>query len=369
MTFENLKLTIDAKALRDNFGIIRARVGSHVQIAPVVKANGYGLGVDVVVPVVDAAGADAFYVANGAEGVAARTHTQKPIFIFAGFTNPDELQRLMQSNLTPVVNAPEQIEMIANISPTCPFSIHVDTAMNRLGIALSDIAGVAVKIKDLNVVQVMSHFASADEEDQELTVVQAERFAAAHKMLCAGAGRDIPASLANSSGIFRSIAYHHQMVRLGMGLYGLNPTPERANPMKPVVALHARVLQVRTAQAGETVGYGATHRFDCDTRLITIGGGYADGLIRALSNRGRVFVGDMPCNIVGRVSMDLISAALPAGVPEPKLGDWVEIIGPHQSADDLAVCAGTIGYEILTQLSHRAERVVVSSEHQTVQAA
>ncbi len=133
--------------------------------------------------------------------------------------------------------------------------------------------------------------------------------------------------------------------------------------MRPVIRLQSRILQKRAVRAGDTVGYGATHRFDRPATLLTIGTGYADGVLRALSIRGTVYFGNIPCPIVGRVSMDLISVEYPGSIqqPDPELGDLVDIIGPHQTIDDVAAAAGTIGYEMLTQLSTRAERVVLQS--------
>lgn len=363
----NTVLTIDLAALTHNLGIFKSKVGPAVKTAAVVKANGYGLGLETIVPVLDQAGTDAFYVANLDEGVRARSCTTKPIFILGGFTDQDDVPAMAIQNLTPVVNTIDQIHIIRARGIDLPFSLHLDTGMNRLGLSTNDIEYILARpdlLRGLNLIQIMSHFACSDERDHAMNIIQAEKFSVAIKKLREAIGRDIPASLSNSSGVFRSASFHHDMIRPGFGLYGGNPTPETQNPMRDVVQLQSRILQVRSVRRGDTVGYNATHRFDHDATLLTIGTGYADGVLRALSNRGTVYFGDVACKIVGRVSMDLISIEWPTERTQahlPHLGDLIDIIGPHQTVDHLAISAGTIGYEILTQLSTRAERVVIPS--------
>ncbi len=363
----NTILTINLQALVHNLNVCRARVGAHVKTAVVVKANGYGLGLESVVPVLSQAGADAFYVANLDEGVRARAHTDKPVFILGGFTDADDVPAMAVQNLTPVVNTIDQIDMIRRRGADLPFSLHVDTGMNRLGLSFDDVQHIVDHpdvLRGLNIVQIMSHFACADEKDSEMTNIQSDRFSTTVTKLRSVVGDVVPISLANSSGLFRSTAYHYDMVRPGYAIYGGNPTPDTKTPMQDVVRLQSHILQVRQGRAGETVGYGATYRLKNDVTLVTIGTGYADGVLRALSNRGVVHFGNVACKIVGRVSMDLMTVEIPIpgrGEFLPHLGDLIDIVGPHQTVDDLAMAADTIGYEILTQLSTRAERVFIPS--------
>jgi len=144
-----------------------------------------------------------------------------------------------------------------------------------------------------------------------------------------------------------------------MALYGLNPQPQQPNPMAPVVSLTVPVLQVRDAQQGETAGYNATHRFAEKTKLAVAGLGYADGFFRSLGNRGALYWKGRPLPVRGRVSMDLVICDL-ENLPEkdwPRPGDALEVLGPNQSADDLAAAAGTIGYEVMTNLGRRYKRI------------
>jgi alanine racemase len=164
-------------------------------------------------------------------------------------------------------------------------------------------------------------------------------------------------SLAASSGIFINPDFHLDMVRPGAALYGIAPTISAPNPLRQVVRLQGKILQIRDVDLGMTVGYGATHKFQRPSRLATIGAGYADGIPRALGNKGAVFIDGKRAPIVGRVSMDLITVEighLPAQACQP--GQFVDILGPQQTPDDLARDAGTIGYEVLTALGSRYKR-------------
>lgn len=356
-------LTIDLDAVRANYRQLRVRVGPQVAVAGVVKADAYGLGLVPVAQALEQENCPAYFVAQLAEGVALRALTHAPIAVFNGPLSAEELRDYAAHNLIPVLNSMPQIERALAQEFRGPVMLHLDTGMNRLGLSAADCAHVAEHpnkfLRPLNLSLILSHYACADEAGHPLTAQQTARFAQLHAQLCRSMGAPIAASLANSSGIFRDPAAHHDMVRPGMSLYGLNPTPEGENPMAPVVTLQAPIVQIRDAPAGETVGYGATGLLKRASRLATLPIGYADGLPRSLSNRGQVVIGDHPCPIIGRVSMDSLTLDItdyPGHLPPPQPGDWAEIIGPHQPADALATQAGTIGYEILTQLSRRAER-------------
>jgi len=205
----------------------------------------------------------------------------------------------------------------------------------------------------INILCIMSHFTSSEEWESDSCARQYEAFSAV-SMNFPG----IPRSFCNSSGIFRDPAYHMDLVRPGMALYGLNPTPDQKTPMHPVIKLEAPVMQIRTAQKGDTCGYNETYRFNEEARLAVVSIGYADGLLRALSNEGAFYWKEYKLPVRGRISMDLTICDL-SSVPEneyPAPGDLLEVIGTHQSADTLADAAKTIGYEILTSLGTRYHR-------------
>jgi alanine racemase len=201
---------------------------------------------------------------------------------------------------------------------------------------------------------VMSHLACADSPERRANADQAERFSVLADMLPAA-----PRSLANSGGVFLGPAFHGDMVRLGVCLYGAAPNGDRPNPMQPVVTLDVRVIQVREIAAGQGVGYGLTYSREAPLRIATLAVGYADGWPRALSNVGAAYFQGVRLPIAGRVSMDSLTLDVTALADlglTLRPGDLVELLGPHQSLEDVARDAGTIPYEILTNLGHRYHR-------------
>ena len=181
--------------------------------------------------------------------------------------------------------------------------------------------------------------------------LQRQRFAAACARLPAA-----PRSFANSSGLFLGPAYASDLARPGAALYGINPTPGHPNPMRPVVRLRARVLQLRDVPPGESVGYNGQWTALRPSRIATVSVGYADGFPRALTNRAIAYFDDRPVPLVGRVSMDLSTFDV-TDTPGVTQGDWLDLIGPHNPVEALAGQAGTNGYEVLTSLGRRYKRI------------
>jgi alanine racemase len=201
----------------------------------------------------------------------------------------------------------------------------------------------------------MSHLACAEEPDHPLNAEQLARFGE-----LAGPFAGVPRSLANSSGIFLGPAYRFQLCRPGVALYGVNPTPGRPNPMMPVVRVEAPVLQVHEVDAPGSVGYGATRATRPGERIATVPVGYADGFPRAAGAWAARFGGaELP--LAGRVSMDLITVDATTA-PGLGPGSVVELLGGPDGVDRLAAAAGTIGYEVLTRLGRRFERVYLDEE-------
>jgi alanine racemase len=231
--------------------------------------------------------------------------------------------------------------------------LHIDTGMRRLGLSASEVAKLDKDLlRSIDLRYVMSHLACADEPAHEMNRRQLKDFAALTDAL----GVPSRKSFANSSGIFLGQDFHFDQARPGCALYGINPQPENKNPMRQPVALKARILQIREGVAGETVGYSATYKLKQPEKLATISAGYADGLLRSTTERGMVYVGGRACPLRGRVSMDTVVADI-SDVPEKDIDGTAEILGAHRTADDAAREAGTIGYEILTGLGRRYERI------------
>ena len=343
----NAHLHIDLDAIAENYERLSSRTGA-AEVAAVIKADAYGLGAMRLAPVLAEAGARSFFVAQAGEGVALREALPAArIFVLNA---PDVGASLYADNrLIPVLNNDRDVACWA-AHGTGTAVLNIDTGMTRLGLA--DRTFEADRYRKLPLELVMSHLACADEPGHPQNAAQLERFQALRPLF-----PEVPASFANSPGLFLGPDYHFDMVRPGMALYGLNPTPGRPNPMRPAVELYARLLQIRELDRTESVGYGAAAEAISGRKLVTIGVGYADGFFRSAYPKARVFIEDYALPLVGRVSMDLIVAdatEVPDALLQP--GRWVEILGAHQSADQLAGAAGTIGYEVLTALGARLTR-------------
>ena len=353
-------LTIDLAAIADNYRLLAAKA-TPAQCAGVVKADAYGLGAARVAPALHRAGCRAFFVAMLAEGRTLRALLpDATIYVLNGLHGADPTD-FIDAGLRPVLVSRADVDgWLATVGDRTDAraGLHLDTGMARLGMPaaeLDDIIGEGALLARLRPSLVMSHFACADTPAHPLNVEQARRFRAALERL--GLTGDVTRSLAASSGIFLGPDHAFDLVRPGAALYGIAPLADQPNPLRQVVRLQAKILQVRRVDAGSTVGYGATHEFGRPARLATIGVGYADGYMRALSNRGGVYIGDRRAPIVGRVSMDLVTIDI-SDIPQEQAqpGSWVDLIGPHNPVDSVAAEAGTIGYEILTSLGRRYRR-------------
>jgi len=354
-------LRIDLDAIVANWRNLSARLAPGARAAAVVKADAYGLGAAHVVPALAAAGCARFVVATIDEGLALRPllPAATDILILCG-PMPGTAGLLAEEGLTPVLNSPKQVADWAAEAKArrqrLPAALHIDTGMARLGLSPAQaqaLAGDQATLSAIDLKLVMSHLACADAPAHALNQAQLARFTAARALF-----PGVPGSLAASSGIFLGPEWHADWVRPGAALYGVHPQPDGPNPMLPVVRLEGRILQVRDVDAGETVGYGATHRCVGPGRLAIVGAGYADGLFRALGNHGSGHLGDCRVPLVGRVSMDLVTFDVthaPAELARP--GGLITLIGPGNTVDDVARDGGTIGYEVLTALGRRYHRV------------
>jgi alanine racemase len=342
-------LTIDLDAIAANWRALDRLSGQGVQTAAVVKADAYGLGVTRVARALAQAGARRFFVAASEEGAAVRQALGPgpQINVLSGHMAGDT-EMISDLDLTPMLNSLEQITRHLEALPGQPFGVQLDTGMNRLGIEMLEWEAVAPILLEAGPVMLMSHLACADEPDHPMNLAQLQAF---HEMTD---GTGVPRSLAATGGILLGPKYHFDLTRPGIGLYGGRPfeTAER------VVGLSLPVIQTREVAAGEFVGYACAWEAEGPAVIATLQGGYADGLLRALSNNAVFWDGEVPCPLVGRVSMDMITADVTHLREMPKS---LDILGPHQSVDELAEAAGTISYEILTGLGSRYQRRYVES--------
>lgn len=335
-------LHIDLAAIAANWRALDAK--ARAETGAVVKADGYGLGAGSVAEALATVGARRFFVAVAEEGVAVRQAlgSDFEINVFSGHMAGDT-QILRDYGLTPMINSLDQVTRHLETLPGHPFGIQLDTGMNRLGMEWNEWSAVADIVLGQHPTLVMSHLACADEPDHPMNPYQLENF---RKMTD---GISTPRSLAATGGILLGEKYHFDLTRPGIGLYGGRPF----DAARAVVRLDLPVVQVRPLDAGEVVGYGNAWQAERPSRIATVSSGYADGLLRSMSDRATLWYDDHPCPLVGRVSMDLITVDVTDLGFDP---EHLTILGPKQTVDQLADRAGTIGYEILTSLGGRYTR-------------
>jgi alanine racemase len=351
-------LDIDLSAIRANYRLL-AEVAKGCRLAGTVKGNGYGLGAAHVGQSLYDEGCRLFFVATLDEGLALRAALPDPEIAVLHDTADGAEGQALAARLTPVLNSRGDIDRWRDkaheTGQKIRVFIHIDTGLNRLGLEYGDAEAIAEDPSILDGLDVglwISHLACADIPDHPLNLEQQTRFRNITRRL-----PPAPASLANSPGLYLGPDYHFNIARPGRSLFGLSPTLYAANPMHPVVSLKAPILQVRQAEAGGTVGYGATHTITAPTKIATLALGYADGYKRLLSDRGSVWIGSYEAPVIGRISMDLTTIDV-SGVPDDHLapGALAEIIGPRRTPNQIADEAGTNAPDILATLNTRVRR-------------
>ncbi len=352
-------LTIDLGAIAANYRTLRSRLGGMAACAAVLKANAYGLGAARVGPALAEAGCKAFFVAHLDEAIALRPvlPADCTVYVLHGL-HGGEAPVFLEHGLIPVLNDLGQIRIwrtaARDTGRRLRAILHFDTGMSRLGLDAVEAERLSADrslVDGIELDYVMSHLACSELPGHSLNAQQLLQFQQLRATWPA-----TRASFVNSSGIYLDPAYFFDLARPGAALFGINPTPMRRNPLRQTVSLAGKILQIRDVDPPGTVGYGATFRVAERTRVASVAVGYADGWLRALSSRGGAFYGDKRIAILGRISMDIITLDV-TQAPEAVSGGFVELIGPHQSVDDVAAAAGTNGYEILTRLGARFHRV------------
>ncbi|MCH2037180.1 MAG: alanine racemase [Rickettsiales bacterium] len=353
-------LTIDLDAILSNYLLLKNKVHPLV-CAAVVKANAYGLGASQVASVLSSAGCHNFFVAHLDEALSLRktlTDDQN-IYVFNGIREGQH-DTFLYYNITPVLNTKNELALWQKegfkAGKRAPCVVHIDTGMNRLGLdyeyALSDLSDIS----GLNVKFLMTHMACADVPASHTNQEQLDKF---NSLKCRYGSYQY--SLANSPSIFLGEDYIFDLVRPGAALYGVNPTPQNDNPMKNVIKLKSKIIQIRSCKKGTFVGYSSSYKVSDDARIATLSIGYADGYLRSLSSNGNVYIENHKVPVVGRVSMDLITVDV-THIPDGLCyeGKEVEIIGDNITVDEVARDAGTIGYQILTSLGARFHKTYLS---------
>ncbi|MDI2090974.1 alanine racemase [Commensalibacter oyaizuii] len=355
---------IDLSAITQNYLYLQSKVAP-AQCGGVVKADAYGLGMVEVAKALYKAGCRHFFVAHLDEGIALRSvlNAECTIYILHGFI-PNQEALFIQNRLTPILN---DIQQLKSWSQLCnhqrknhPAAVQFDTGMSRFGIGQDELAQLSQISWDFfRPCLAMSHLACADTPDHPANQQQLTRFNTLKALIpCT------TASLSASSGIFLGKDFHFDLVRPGIALYGGNPTPNAPNPMRAVVTLQGKILQTRSINTGDFIGYGATFVAPCPMKIATLSIGYADGFFRSLSPKLQARspkYPEIPLPLLGRISMDSLCVDV-TNLPENSIqsGDIIELIGKSCSINDVARTIDTISYEILTALGDRYHRIYTS---------
>lgn len=356
-------LRVNLTTLKENYSLLKKKVGKTTKIAASVKADAYGLGANRVSRALYGAGCRTFFVATSGEGKIVREAVgdNASIYVLNG-PAPRDINLFFGSDLKPVINSSSQAflwaEAIVKVKQPPFCAIHIDTGMNRLGFSEDDFEKLLINKKLQDRIRpdlIMSHLACAPDSSNAYNEIQLNKFQKTAPKLGL-----LPMSMANTAGIYLGSKYHFQMVRPGIGLYGgiatNNPNQEVS---KPVASLMAPVLQIRSLKAGDRLGYNSTFIAANDMTIAIVGAGYGDGVpvVFSSSSEGPNGFATLQKNrapILGRVSMDLTALDISKLKKQPRLGDWAEFLGDNLETD--AKAAGTLNYEMLTRIGPRVRR-------------
>ena len=363
---------INVEALADNVRQFKSILSAQTKLMGVVKADAYGHGACKVSQTILEAGADWLAVATVPEGIELRlAGIEAPILILGATDRTEQIQAIAHWQLQPTICMPQQAlvfsETLANYTEKMPVHLNLDTGMSRLGTPWQqavEFIKFVQGLPNLKIASIYSHFATADSLDQTVMRQQHQRFEAAINLCGISAKRcDIQLHLANSAATLTDSALHYDMVRVGLGIYGLYPAPHLQHKidLTPAMQVKARVTQVKTIEAGTGVSYGYQFIAKKQMRLAVVGIGYADGVPRNLSNKMKVIVRDRLIPQVGAITMDQLMLDV-SDIPDLETGEVVTLLGQDGkyqiSAEDWANTLGTISWEILCGFKHRLPRVI-----------
>jgi alanine racemase len=343
---------IDLHALRENYQLAK-RIAPHASAYAVVKANAYGHGVAQVANALKAH-ADSFAVACVDEAIVLRElGILLPILVLEGPMDQAECQTAVDLDLELSIHNQQQLRWLANLDEgAIHVFVKVDSGMHRLGFDVHEVPGVVSQLRSLNTVshiQLMSHFACADEPNHPFVAQQVQALQSLVPM-------KLPMSLCNSAAVLTLPQCHQQSIRPGIMLYGSSPLVDKTGPdldLSPVMTLQSEIIALHDVRAGESVGYGQGFIAQRDSRIAVVAIGYGDGYPRSAKNGTPVLIKGKQCPIAGRVSMDMITVDV-TGL-DAVLGDTVTLWGTGLSADVVAKHCDTISYELFCQLTSRVK--------------
>jgi len=362
---DQAELTIDLAALAANYKTMQKNAGA-AETSAVVKANGYGLGMEILAGALSAAGCKTFWVAQLSEGIELRSALNASavdcvIYVLNGVPR-GTAANFAKHDLRPCLITMAQVEewqAFCRDNGSHAACLFVDSGFNRLGfdeLGVAELVDKPTLFDGWELALIASHLACADDAEHPMNRAQLEKFRHALSIL-----PKAPASLANSGGIMLGPDFHFDIVRTGTMLYGCSATGDKKDALQNVVTLRAPLLQTRRLSAGDSIGYGATFTASGEMTIGIASLGYGDGLSRHFGNQTpspvRFMLNGQPVPLLGRISMDSLAVDLTHLPQQPEVGDMVEIFGPENAIDDLAASGNTISYELLTSLGNRYNRI------------
>lgn len=356
---------INTNAVVANYQKIASLVNPETKCSAVVKADAYGLGAVKIAPELEKIGCDEFFVATIDEGIELRNclkNDKSKIFVLGGVINNTE-EYFTSNNLIPVIVNDDQLtrwrkygQKIERILP-CVF--HVDTGMARNGFTPERMIEIGKNdnLTNFDIKYIMSHFACADDVMSNKSKEQVNIFNDVCKFF-----QNIKRSMSSTNGIFLDRQYGYEMARIGKALYGFAIRDDLIGSLNPAIEIYARIVQINEILPGQTVGYGATFKAKKRMKLATIGMGYADGLMRKLSQFGYAYIDDFKVPMVGRISMDYAVFDV-TDVPEEKivLGNWMSLANSEATLEQMSIDSGTIPHEITCKLGKRVKKIYVKN--------
>ncbi len=370
---------IDLDALINNISEIRRHVGEHTKIMGIVKADGYGHGYLEVAKTLIANGADALGVAFMDEAIQIRKCGIDTPILILGYTHPDYAEELIEKDIMPNCYTRDMAEAMSRagqkLGKTGKIHIKIDTGMGRVGYRYSEdeelnratveeIIEIS-KLPNLEIDGLFTHFAVADDDDDEYTKMQYRRFSELCDRVKAAGVKVNLRHCCNSAGLMRFPEFHMDMVRPGIILYGLMPSDfvdKSILNLKPAMALKAKITNIKTVEKGTSVSYGRKYQSESpETKIATVSIGYADGYSRILSGKAEIIAGGKKCRQIGNICMDQCMIDV-TNVNNINIGDEAILFGKSSDGveipiEDIADIMGTINYEILCVVGKRVPRV------------
>ena len=338
------ELTIDYELVRNNIQIIKSNLPKVCKFMGVIKTNAYGHDLEMAVKALDEV-IDGYGVVRLEEALKARESSLKPILAMQGVYSSDAYDSLQQHKIWSVIHSISQLPLAKQYQDELIFWIKVNTGMNRLGIGLDELDQFKSFYRDSNVL--MTHLACADNLGDELNAVQFQNFNNAWNQISNKMSR----SILNSAGVFNFPEHAYDWVRVGIAMYGGIDFPD----LQTAMTFRSQIISIQSLDANERIGYGGRIKTDKPSKIAIVYCGYADGYPQTALDGTSVLVNSHLSEIIGRVSMDLISIDI-TEIPDCKIGDWCELWSPELSILEITKKNNLISYELMTKMSHRVKR-------------